>query len=117
MLSSRFKRPSSAEIEFLGVGSIDATTRELGYTGRDVLQTVRGVRRHAPFETWGISSLAPSLNLAPCLQKWPMFNFPMALSLCQVVMSEHVLSQGQSPLGEKGRTAPLRELRGRGRQA
>lgn len=28
VLSSGFKRPSSAEIEFLGVGSVDATTQK-----------------------------------------------------------------------------------------
>lgn len=56
--------------------------------------------------------LIPWLNLALCLQKWLLFNFPMTLSLCQVVISEHALSQSQSPLGGKGRTVPLRELCG-----
>lgn len=33
VLSSGFKRPDSAEIKILGVGSIDATTRERGNFG------------------------------------------------------------------------------------
>uniref|UniRef100_A0A8B9P129 Transforming growth factor beta-3 proprotein n=1 Tax=Apteryx owenii TaxID=8824 RepID=A0A8B9P129_APTOW len=36
---------------------------ELGHIGRDWLQTGCAVKRHAPFETWGVSPLTPSLNL------------------------------------------------------
>lgn len=88
---SGFKRPSSAEIKFLGAGSVDATTQRkrelchlvtLGETSSRQIM----VSRDTLFLKPGVSSLTPWLNLAPCLQKWLVFSFPMTLSLCQVVI-------------------------------
>lgn len=58
------------------------------------------VLRDAPLQTWGVSSHTPWLRLAPCLQKWLVFNFPMALSLCQVVISEQLEPKPGSSGGE-----------------